>query len=98
MGAEINKLIKSDALTNNQRETLYRRLCFIMTKRPTMIPRCYLCDPFNEIIDEKFIIYPLKVEKWMKRRGHCLKENESIKELVERVYGKEAVNIMLKLM
>ena len=93
---KINELLNAKKLTNIQREMLYRRLCFLLAKND--IPQAFLCDPILPIVTgECNHIEPSKVEKWAGLHGHCTKYNESIYQMVERVYGREAARIVDKL-
>jgi len=95
----IKQLLKvnGENLTDAHRETLYRRMCFLMTGRNAMIPRCWLCDPFDDLLGIRYNIMPIKVEKYMKRRGKLVREGESIADAVIREYDKETCEIMRKL-
>ena len=72
-------------LTAEERETKANRLCNLLDCTPMYIFDTNLWMLFKEKHTD-----PIKMEKFLAYRGKPLREDESLKEGLERIYGKEA--------
>ena len=68
-----------------------------LTINPKIVGLAKIMRTAPAYIADVFGVNPLLIERLLAARGHCCAEGQSLKDLVDEVYGNDVGNLMVEL-